>query len=385
MRYDAPSMKKTGVYPKNQFGLRAMLHLLLRSRLSFYCEGKVWNIRHVPARRKWNLLKAGADHLLRGERVWSQPTGLMIEPTDLCNLNCTGCWTNDPAHKTQPRYMTLEMFRRIIDELGDYLTVIWLWGWGEPLLNKKVYDMIRLARAKDIVVICSTNGNVKMDDAELEELVRCGLSQLIVAVDGLDQETYGKYRIGGRVELVLDNIRRLVATKQRLGLSSPLINMRMLVMRHNQHQVDEFLETGKKLGVDIVSYKTLCDYRKGGRNPDFPTLAQFQRYAMNETSDQVTDIPRPFYCYRPWRRAHVFADGVIVPCEFDLERNHILARLDDPTPLTECWNNATARAFRRQYKTDIDSIPYCGNCPYKNQVIWDPTAQSHNLTDAARA
>ena len=82
MRYDAPSMKKTGVYPKNQFGLRAMLHLLLRSKLSFYCEGKVWNIRHVPARRKWNLLKAGADHLLRGERVWSQPTGLMIEPTE---------------------------------------------------------------------------------------------------------------------------------------------------------------------------------------------------------------------------------------------------------------------------------------------------------------
>ena len=138
MRYDAPSMRKTGVYPKNQFGLRAMLHLLLRSKLSFYCEGKVWNIRHVPARRKWNLLKAGVDHLLRGERVWSQPTGLMIEPTDLCNLNCTGCWTNDPAHKAQSRYMTLEMFRRIIDELGDYLTVIWLWGWGEPLLNKKV-------------------------------------------------------------------------------------------------------------------------------------------------------------------------------------------------------------------------------------------------------
>jgi radical SAM protein with 4Fe4S-binding SPASM domain len=371
-------------YPKDQFGARDLFNLMFQSRLDFFAEGKVWHVHSIPPKKKWNLLKAGADHLIHGARTWSQPTGLMIEPTDLCNLDCTGCWTNDATHQGHARHLSLPHFQRIVDELGDYLTIIWLWGWGEPFLNKNIYEMIRMARRKDIVVISSTNGNVSWGDRDFEELVNCGLSQLIVAVDGLDEATYSKYRINGKLDKVLENIRRLVDTKKRLGKTSPIINMRMLVMRHNQDQTDRFLELGKTLGVDIVSYKTLCDYRKGGKNPDFPTIEKFQRYSMNETSDQVMTVPRPFYCFRPWRRAEVFADGAITPCEFDLDRQFLLGHLDDQRPLTEIFNNPVMCEFRRQFLKEIDRIPFCGNCPYKNQVTWDPTVEWQWLTDAAR-
>jgi len=376
---------KPKYYPKNQFAARHAANLVLRSRLDFFAEGKTWHVRSIPLAKKWNLLKAGVDHLVRGRRILSQPTGLTIEPADVCNLDCTGCWTNDGSHHGRPRHLSLPGFRRIVDEMGDYLLIIWLWGWGEPFLNKNIYEMIRLARRKGIVVMSSTNGNVNWDDREIEELVNSGLSQLIVAVDGLDQETYAKYRIGGRLERILDNVRRLVDAKRRLGKSSPLINMRMVVMRHNQHQTDGLLALGKSLGVDIVSYKSLCDYRKGGHNPDFPTIRKFQRYAMNETADRVLPVDRPFYCYRPWRRAHVFADGSVTPCEFDLKRDVLLGRLDEDRPLATMWNSPVAAKFRHTFLTAIDQIPFCADCPYKNQIIWDPTAEWHWLTDAARS
>jgi radical SAM protein with 4Fe4S-binding SPASM domain len=92
-----------------------------------------------------------------------------------------------------------------------------------------------------------------------------------------------------------------------------------------------------------------------------------------------------YYCYRPWRRLEIFADGAVTPCEFDLKRKYLLGWLDDDIPLTALWNNAVMKAFRRQFITDIDKISFCNTCPYKGKVIWDPTVGYQCLTEVARA
>jgi radical SAM protein with 4Fe4S-binding SPASM domain len=334
--------------------------------------------------KKLNLLKAGVDNFFPRTSCLSQPTAMMIEPTDLCNLRCTGCWTNDDSRGGRPRYLSTDGFKKVIDDLGDNLFIIWLWGWGEPFLNKNIYEMTRLARRKDIVVLSSTNGNVRFDAHEAEELLRSGLSQLIVAVDGTDQVTYGKYRTGGRLDLILDNIRTLVETKRRLALPTPVINMRMVVMRHNQDQIAKFRALGGSLGVDIVSFKTMCDYRKEGVNEDFPTIERYQRYAMDEETRRALDASQRYFCDRPWRRIHVFADGAVTPCEFDLKREHLLGRVYEGGSSRAQWNNPAARGFRRRFLADIDQISFCSNCPYRYQVVWDPTVEWHHLTEAAR-
>lgn len=369
--------------PKDQFGLSQLVTLLLQSRLDFFCEGKDWHIRSMPPVNKRNLILAGLDHLRRGITTLAQPTGLMLEPADVCNLNCTGCWTNDPKHKDRAHYLSVKHFEKIMRDLGDYLNVIWLWGWGEPFLNKNIYRMIRMARQKNIVVISSTNGNVSWDNRELEELVKSGLSKLIVAVDGMDQATYSKYRINGSREYVLENIQKLVEAKKRLGSTAPLINMRMLVMAHNEHQTEDFVSLGRSLGADIVSFKTMCDYRKGDLNAGFPINKIYLRYEFDKLNSPDTKKER-YYCYRPWRRLEIFADGAVTPCEFDLDREYLLGRLDDDIPLTALWNNPVMKDFRRQFMREVDKISFCNHCPYKGQVVWDPTVEYHWLTEAAR-
>lgn len=370
--------------PKDQFGVSQLSTLLFRSRLDFFCEGKNWHVRSIPLQNKMNLILAGLDHLLRRTTTLSQPSGLMLEPANVCNLDCTGCWTNDPAQRDRAHFLSTAHFEKIMRDLGSYLQVIWLWGWGEPFLNKNIYRMIRRAREKNIVVISSTNGTLPWDTRELEELVNSGLSKLIVAVDGLDQETYSKYRINGRLELVLENIRKLVETKKRLGSTAPLINMRMVVMAHNEHQTGELVSLGKSLGVDIVSFKSMCDYRKGDRNAAFPANKKYLRYDFDTPRGADASRER-YYCYRPWRRLEIFADGAVTPCEFDLDRQFLLGSLDDTAPLTGLWNNPVMQGFRRQFMAGADSIPFCNHCPYKGKVVWDPTVEYHWLTDAAKA
>jgi radical SAM protein with 4Fe4S-binding SPASM domain len=365
--------------------LKQFSMLMMKSGYIFFSEGKFWSIKQIPLKKKLNLVKAGLDNFFRPNHAFSQPTGMMIEPTDLCNLHCTGCWANEESHKGRQRYLSIEGFKKVIDDLGSNLFIIWLWGWGEPFLNKNIYEMIRLARNKNIVVISSTNGNLQFDGSEIEELVKSGLSQLIVAIDGMDQETYGTYRIGGDLKSVLNNLTNIIEMKRRLALTTPLINMRMLVMRHNQHQIAEFCALGQSLGVDIVSFKTMCDYRKGGLNPEFPTLRQYQRYAMDDKSEAVIDIKQRFYCNRPWRRAHVFADGAVAPCEFDLGRDFLMGSVYDDQDLNSVWNNTITRQFRRQFLSDINGISFCRNCPYKNQIVWDPTVEFYHLTEAAKS
>lgn len=370
--------------PKSQFGLPQLMTLLFQSRLDFFSEGKIWHLHSIPLINKRNLLLAGLDHIHRRPSTFSEPTGLMLEPANVCNLNCTGCWTNNTEHQDRNHYLSVQHFKKIMEDLGDYLNVIWLWGWGEPFLNKNIYSMIRKAREKQIVVISSTNGNVTWDEHEVEELVKAGLSKLIFAVDGMNQETYSKYRIGGSLQKILDNIQLLVEAKKRLGSALPLINMRMLVMGHNEHQTEDFMTLGKSLEVDIVSFKTMCDYRKGDLNADFPKNEKYLRYNL-ETQRDPSIKQEPYYCYRPWRRLEIFADGAVTPCEFDLNREYLLGMLDDDIPLTAMWNNAVMKDFRRQFMKEIDKISFCGNCPYKGQVVWDPTVEYHWLTEAARA
>lgn len=361
-----------------------MITLLFQSRLDFFAEGKIWHLHSIPLINKRNLMLAGLDHIYRRTTTFSKPTGLMLEPADVCNLNCTGCWTNDSMHKDRPRYLSVNHFDKIMNDIGDYLNIIWLWGWGEPFLNKNIYSMIRKAREKKIVVISSTNGNLTWDEREAEELVKSGLTKLIFAVDGMNQETYSKYRIGGSLQKILDNIRLIVDTKKRLGSVLPLINMRMLVMSHNEHQTDDFVELGKSMRADIVSFKTMCDYRKGDLNVDFPKNKKYLRYNLETLRDPAA-IKEPYYCYRPWRRLEIFADGAVTPCEFDLDREYLLGMLDNDMPLTAMWNNDVMKDFRHQFMKDIDKISFCNNCPYKGQVVWDPTVEYHWLTDAARA
>ena len=85
------------------------------------------------------------------------PYVIFIDPSDACNFKCSFCPTGDPSLMRDVgrplQQMTWETYKKTIDELSQFqekIRVIRLYKDGEPLLNKRLPDMIEYAKKSDL-------------------------------------------------------------------------------------------------------------------------------------------------------------------------------------------------------------------------------------------
>jgi len=155
---------------------------------------------------------------------------VFIEPTVRCNLRCPLCFT---GRGDVPRMadMTMDGFTRAISELPADCRELSLYNFGETLLHRDVIDMIRAAVGKGLSVSLATNFNVP--SRIVQEVVGSGLHELIVSLDGVTSASYAAYRVGGRFERVVFNVRTFVAERARLGLRTPRLVLQPVGCREN--------------------------------------------------------------------------------------------------------------------------------------------------------
>ena len=96
---------------------------------------------------------------------------------------------------------------QIIDEIAPWAEAVVLHSWGEPLLHKRIIDMIRYAKERDVWVETSTNAML-LDEEAARKIIDAGLDRIYLSMDGLTKETYEKVRVKGQYERVLGNIER---------------------------------------------------------------------------------------------------------------------------------------------------------------------------------
>jgi MoaA/NifB/PqqE/SkfB family radical SAM enzyme len=173
-----------------------------------------------------------------------------VDPTLFCNLRCPACPTGTHAGLRPRATLDWAVYKAFMDEVGDYLFKLYLYNLGEPLLHKQAPEMVKYAKAKEIFVMISSNLSFQLSDEYLERLITSGLDVLVVALDGMDEETYQKYRQGGDFELVKSNMARIQAMKQKLGSPTPSIVWQFLIFQHNEHQVDLVKQQYKEWGAD---------------------------------------------------------------------------------------------------------------------------------------
>lgn len=255
---------------------------------------------------------------------------------------------------------------RIIDQSAPYLSYLTLYFQGEPYLNPLFFDLIQYASSKNIFTTTSTNAHFLADN-NAKKTIESGLDKLIVSVDGIDQETYEKYRIGGKFEKVIDGIKNIVYWKNQLQKKNPMIVLQFLVLRSNQHQITAIKTLGKSLGVDQVSLKTaqIYDLHKGsGLIPDNPAHSRYKKingsYRVNHKLNNK--------CWRLWSSSVITWDGKVVPCCFDKDAKYILGNLQRDS-LHNVWRASGQKSFRKQILDSREKIDICRNCT-NGSDIW---------------
>ena len=288
---------------------------------------------------------------------WGSPPIVMIEPTNICNLKCPLCPTGNNTLKRSKGYMSFEVFRKIIDEIHSTAFMVVLWNQGEPYLNKDFSKMVKYASDRGLFTLVSTNGNI---DFDAEEIVNSGLDSMIVSLDGTTQETYNKYRINGKLDKVIKGVKEIVAAKKKLNKKSPLLRWQFMVMKHNEHEIEEIKKMASELGVDNLELKSVQIYSKEDVQTFLPENPKYRRYKVNGDNFELK-FGIKNRCRRIWTNAVVNWDGEVAICCFDKDGDFKVGNVKDST-LTQLWKNQNIMKVRNRILKNRKQIPICRNC-----------------------
>lgn len=330
----------------------------------------------MTARRLFNLRQLHAEYAAGAVKLRAKPIKLVIEATNVCNLHCPGCFTGVGENGRVRSAISLDFYRRILNEIGDTLIEIEFYNWGEPFLCKTITQMISDAHEKGIATLISSNMSVPFDEEKAEAVVKSGLTMLGVSLDGATQENYEKYRRGGDLSLVLRNAQMVIDAKKRLGSSTPRVMWSFHVFAHNVDEVAAAQAKCTEMGFDDQFFSKGLTYG-----------AEWDDTRFNYFPPSYS----PIRCNFLWYYAVIHNDGGVAPCCGSFYREDDLGRLS-PAPgqpgvqtFAEIWNNEGFQAVRGLFAAKLkDATPSCGGlCDACPQTITFQDSVRH--TDEGKA
>lgn len=322
-------------------------------------------------RRSWNALKVYSSYFLSrmtGKPIqWGLPLSVSFEPTTSCNLRCPECPSGLRAFTRPTGMLESGFFKKTIDEIHRELIYLIFYFQGEPYLNPGFLEMVRYAADKKIYTATSTNAHY-LTEENARKTVESGLDRLIISIDGTTQEVYEQYRVGGNLEKVIAGARQMVKWKKELKSSTPFIVFQFLVVKPNEHQVNEIKALGKDIGVDAVWFKTaqVYDY-ENDPNQLITNLDAFSRYKKDSNGKYVPKSRMQNHCWKLWHANVITWDGLVVPCCFDKDAMHQLGNSKTQS-FKQIWQNENYRQFRKDIMKGRKNIDICSNCSEGTKV-----------------
>lgn len=308
-----------------------------------------------------NLLSFIVSAVSRKPIVWGLPPVVNIEPTNICNLRCPLCITGSMQMERPFGRIAVDLYKKMIDEVADKVIYITLYHQGEPFLHAEFNEMVAHAKAKKLYVTTSTNAHFFLQETA-ESVVQSGLDSMIISLDGVTQESYAKYRVRGKLDIVLEGIRNLTAAKKRLGSRTPYLYLQFLVMKHNEEEIPQVKQLARELGVDRLLIKTIQVMTAQEAEAWLPIHEKYRRYKVE--SDRLQVKQGKGVCPRVWMTTLMDWDGQIVPCCFDKNGEHAFGVLGHQQSFSDIWKNHDYDDFRRRMVKDRNSIDICRNCNY---------------------
>jgi radical SAM protein with 4Fe4S-binding SPASM domain len=321
-------------------------------------------------RRFWNGVKVLSSFYLtkwtNNPIQWGMPFSISFEPTTSCNLRCPECPSGLRAFTRPTGMLENFFFTKTIEDLHKEMMYLIFYFQGEPYLNPDFLDMVKFASSKKIYTATSTNAHY-LNDATAKRTIESGLDRLLISIDGTTQDVYEQYRIGGKLEKVLEGARNIVKWKKELKSKTPYVFFQFLVVKPNEHQIEDVKLLAKEIGVDDVRFKTaqIYDYENG--NPLIPTIDKFSRYKKGVNGKYEIKNTLENHCWKLWHACVISWDGLVVPCCFDKDAEFQLGNLKEQS-LRVTWHDTAYKKFRKKLITGRKNIEICANCSEGTKV-----------------
>jgi radical SAM protein with 4Fe4S-binding SPASM domain len=254
--------------------------------------------------------------------------------------------------------MKLSDFKSIVDD-NNFRKIFFNFA-GEPLLNKDIFKMVRYASDNGIWTMISTNSTM-LHKYKCDEILSSGLDMLTVCVDGADKKTHETYRRGSDFDRIINNIRTLCEAKSEAGKDRPKIELQFIVMKHNEHQMNDIRRLGKQLGVDTVKFKTVnigLSFNGAERriliDRFAPLNEKYRRYYKDYT------LKHKGIC--TWLRSSViYWNGDVTLCCWDYDGKLVVGNVFEDGGFMKVYNSEKYKRYRKKaIRREFSLCKKCG-------------------------
>jgi radical SAM protein with 4Fe4S-binding SPASM domain len=285
-----------------------------------------------------------------------KPFKVFVEPTNFCNLKCIMCPHFDGL--TRPKgYMDFGFFKDLINQLADWgVPQAPLFFGGESFLHKEIYDMIRYARDHGLYTIIHSN-SLLLDQTASEKILEAGLDELSFSIDGLEKQSYEKFRNPGKFERAISCVRTFLAAKQKAGAKHPKTLIQCVLLDETPLEVlhERARSAFGDLPFDELMFRLPHSFAGNIPHERIQNAPKNVDVLIEYTYDYSP-------CPQPWNRMIVGWAGDTYPCCQDLNGRLVVGDAKKET-LKAIWNGAPMQELRRSFVDGTyKKYPLCANC-----------------------
>lgn len=342
---------------KNKIKQNHNLYINLRNIYGFQkgfislLKGKRGAVEHIKS--TYSLVN-------KSSKILGKPINITIEPTNVCNAKCPVCETGAGILGRKKSFLSFEDFKVIIDKVAPYTNTLMYYFMGEPFLNKDWVKQVKYAKEKGISFISScTNGDVK---GIPQGIIDSKIDFVSFQMGGTTQETHQIYRVNTNLENIRNNLLETIKLKKDTN-SKVHLEAGFILMKHNEHQVEDFINWCKQIGVDSFNIIDPCVRTVEQGNQYLPTdkkhwiydSKKFEEGKLQRRIIPKNDCPWIYYSMT------IMANGDVVPCCHDACGKEVMGNLIEEN-LDDVWNGEKFKSFRDKVHNNQKNINICKLC-----------------------
>jgi len=334
---------------------------------------------------------------------------IQVELSARCTADCVYCPVSRFRGRRRESFMSEETFRRIEPTFSS-VDLVFLQGWGEPMMHPRFWEFVHRARDAGPRVGFTTNATL-LDAENRHALLESGVEIMGVSLAGADKRTHDRFRVGNSLDLIDRHLSLLREEKHARGLDFPNVHLAYLLLAANLSELPDMMDLAGRWGasqvvvnnLDLVMNASLEVEALGSRPELWPELGSRLEEAC-ERAEQTGIIfqgygfdsyqAEPTCTENVLKSCFVSADGWVSPCvmanlglkkgteahfrcrggEYPIESLHF-GNVHERS-VEEIWRSEPARGFRNTFREriwrgrrDTKGLPnVCTHCQKLNRV-----------------
>lgn len=170
------------------------------------------------------------------------PFTIAWEVTRACAFACVHCRA-DAQHTRDPRELTTNEAKRLIDRIKDFGNPILIFTGGDPMMRPDLFDLIQYATEKGLRCSLTPTATALPTVERLQKAKEAGIRRIALSLDAPSSEVHDNFR---QVQGSWERTMNILRNAQSIGLSAQI---NTTVTKHNVGILPEMVKFVEEVGA----------------------------------------------------------------------------------------------------------------------------------------